>query len=140
MARYSFTFIIVVLMLCFGIFFGIEMATKGMERIQGPTAGYPVQGGLPQQTPPPHSSTAAATGGKTENAVTAPPNGSSAASGTAASPTGNATAEPPLPVQPPPLTVDSGMNKVGNEIGDMLQSAAHGTIRAIVSMLDSIVN
>lgn len=147
MPRYSVTFIVVVLMLCFGIFFGIEIATRGMANIQGPATGYAVQGqngGITQLPPQP------AGGGQTANAGAVRPNGANANAGAANNPAAGSAAAPQAaaPVRPQPqpkpqpqqITEDSGVNRVGNQIGDMLQSAAHGTIRAIVSVLDSIVN
>lgn len=145
MPRYSVTFFVVILMLCFGIFFGIELATRGMANIQGPAPGYAQQGqgGLVAQ-----QGQTSASGGQTANAGAAQPSGTSAGAGGKAMPqAGNAagsqaTAPParPQPPQPQPIAADSGINRVGNQIGDMLQSAAHGTIRTIVSLLDSIVN
>ncbi|GAA3403570.1 hypothetical protein ACFFNY_07015 [Paenibacillus hodogayensis] len=149
MNRHSVTFIVIVLMLCFGVFFGIELATRGMERIQGPVGGYPAQGGTGAIQP-----SAPASGGVQPGAAggTGGANGQPYRSGvqagadkgmggTASAGKGDApVAAQPQPPKPQPLAVDSGMNRVGNQIGDMLQTAAHGTIRAIVSLLDSIVN
>jgi hypothetical protein len=146
MPRYSVTFIVVILMLCFGIFFGIEIATRGMTNIQGAAAGYAGQGqtgGALQQQPQP-----AAGGGPAANAGAVRPNGTNA--GAASNPAAGSAvaAQTAAPVRPQPqpqpqpqqITEDSGINRVGNQIGDMLQAAAHGTIRAIVSVFDSIVN
>lgn len=124
MARYSVTFVCIVLMLGFGIFFGIELATRGIERIQGPINGY----AQVQQQPAPANPGAAPQAG----AAAGTP-GQNASSVPAAAPV------KPKP-QPQPPTGDSGINRAGNQIGDMLQSAAHGTIRTIVSLFDSIVN
>lgn len=146
MPRYSVTLIVVILMLCFGIFFGIELATRGMANIQGPT-GYAQQGqGGPvvQQ-----QGQASANGGQAANAGAAQSSGTAVGTGTGGKATpqaGNstaaqATAAPARPQpQPQPIAADSGINRVGNQIGDMLQSVAHGTIRTIVTLLDSIVN
>ncbi|TMV45675.1 hypothetical protein FE783_28755 [Paenibacillus mesophilus] len=146
MPRYSVTFIVVVLMLCFGIFFGIEIATRGMANIQGPAAGYAVQGQNGGGSQPPTQPAAGV--GQNANAGAVRPNGTNANAGTAPNPAaGSGVAQQSAaPVRPQPkpqpqqITEDSGVNRVGNQIGDMLQSAAHGTIRAIVSVLDSIVN
>ncbi|MEF3304515.1 hypothetical protein [Paenibacillus sp. GYB003] len=135
MARHSVTLIAVILMLCFGIFFGIELATKGMERIQGSAAGYapqgqPAAGGVPYAN--------AAAGQQSRGAAT----GELPANADKSSPSPQAGAQAPAAAkpQPQPIVADSGMNRVGNQIGDMLQTVAHGTIRTIVSLLDSIVN
>ncbi|MDF2721378.1 MAG: hypothetical protein K0Q59_1053, partial [Paenibacillus sp.] len=125
MARYSIMFVSIILMLVFGIFFGIELATRGIEQIQGPVIGTVQQ---PSHTP------------SASNASTTP-----AASSQEPKSSSQSAAEQPKPLpqpkpQPQPLSGDSGINRAGNEIGDMLQSAAHGTIRTIVSLLDSIVN
>lgn len=143
MPRYSATFIVIIIMLCFGIFFGIELATRGMANIQGPSSGY---------TPPPEptgaksgSPSAPLSGGGEEAAtktiVPPPATTGGKAGGGAPSPAGSATGEtaPAAQPRPQPIVVDSGINRVGNQIGDMLQTVAHGTIRTIVSLLDSLV-
>ncbi|MFC3767760.1 hypothetical protein [Paenibacillus sp. GCM10012303] len=127
MSRYSGMFVCIVLMMCFGIFFGIELATKGMERIHGPAPASVQPGAAVQPQPVTQAPPPAAGNGQTP--VSAKGQGGENA----------ATAAQPKP-QPQPLTTDSGVNRVGNQIGDMLQSVAHGTIRTVVSLLDSIVN
>jgi hypothetical protein len=144
MARHSVTFIAIILMLCFGIFFGIELATKGMEQIQGPIVqGQTPAGGVAY----PYAGAGVQQPGGTGTGTGAPPVKGQASVPAAGTPTGGAgqTAAPasvPIPAkpQPQPITADSGINRVGNQIGDMLQAAAHGTIRTIVSLLDSVVN
>ncbi|WP_158289626.1 DUF3679 domain-containing protein [Paenibacillus flagellatus] len=143
MSRYSVTLIAVVVMLVFGVFFGIELATRGMERVQGPIGGYAPQGTASQQTPPGQAAQGGqtASGGVKAQGV-AQPAGSQGGGQTATQPQPQTTAPQPQPVkpQPQPIAADSGINRVGNQIGDMLQTVAHGTIRTVVSLLDSIVN
>lgn len=127
MSRFSGMFVCVVLMMCFGIFFGIELATKGMERIHGP-APASVQPGVAVQPQP-------------VTQAPQPAAGNGQAAGSAKGQGGENATQPVQPKpQPQPITADSGINRVGNQIGDMLQSVAHGTIRTVVSLLDSIVN
>lgn len=132
MARNGVTAIVVVLMMAFGMFFGIELATRGMERIQGPV-NAPVS--------PPSAQVQAYAG------QSAPASGGAAAQKSQGA--NAAPAQQPQPVQSPapkpkpqpqPITADSGINKVGNQIGDLLQTVAHGTIRTVVSLLDGLVN
>lgn len=129
MSRYSGMFVCVVLMMCFGIFFGIELATKGMERIHGPAPAYVQQGGVVQQPQGAAAPQSASGNGQASGSVKGQGGDS-----------GGSAAQPKPQPQPQPITADSGINRVGNQIGDMLQSAAHGTIRTVVSLLDSIVN
>ncbi|RKN78990.1 hypothetical protein [Paenibacillus ginsengarvi] len=142
MARHSVTFIAIILMLCFGIFFGIELATKGMEQIQGPIVqGQTPAGGVAY----PYAGAGVQQPGGTGAGTGAPAVIGQASVPTAGTPTGGAgqtaaSASVPVKPQPQPITADSGINRVGNQIGDMLQAAAHGTIRTIVSLLDSVVN
>ena len=136
MTRHSMTLIGIVLLMCFGIFFGIEMATRGISRIQGPVSGpWPYgysygnqpayNGGLAVQP--------AQSGGTADDGQ---PTGGANAAGPA-----SASAKEPAPVKPvpQPIAEETGINKLGNKIGDLLQSAAKGTIRTVVSVLDQVV-
>jgi len=63
-SRFSRQVLIMVLLIVFSIFFGVDLATRGVERIHGPAAGTAVQQGLPgsdaralrQEAPKPKSS------------------------------------------------------------------------------------
>lgn len=152
MSRYTVTLVGLLLMTSFGIFFGIEIATRGMERIQGPipATDYRIESGAPA------SNTAAvgpgrnATGTVRQPAATAAPQtqpGTSSTSGTKGLVSGTApqagaghTPLPPIGANAPSGPADSNVNRLGNGIGNMLQGAAHQTIRVVVGIFDGLVN
>jgi cytoskeletal protein RodZ len=141
MRRHSFTGLAIVLVLGFGIFFGVELATRGMEQIQGP-----ISTNGPQSTVQTPASTQQNGTGSARTETPAQTQTSPAGSGAGgqsdatgkASPAGEQPKPRPKP-QIQPGAADSGINRVGNGIGDMLQTVAHGTIRTVVSLLDSFV-
>lgn len=153
--RSSFTLLAVVLMLGFGIFFGVEVATRGMERIQGPierpavttgisygAVGTPGAAGTAQVQGGRQSGGAAGLGGTAQASGERPP--ASAVSreplqgqgGAAAASNGGAAAG----LEPGPvLHGDSGVNRLGNRIGDLLQVTARQTIATVVGIFDGII-
>lgn len=131
MGKRAVSSLLVILMLGFGIFFGIELATRGMAHIQGGTPELKLR-----------EQPAAETGSKDQGpklppAPTKPTPAESSVQPSEDSESGKASAARP---ERPPLSEDSGVNRFGNQIGDLLQTAAHGTMRTIVSVLDSFVN
>lgn len=48
MLRFSATFLVMILLLAFGILFGVDIATNGIEQVHGPVSG---NGGEPQAIP-----------------------------------------------------------------------------------------
>lgn len=156
MTRYSLTLLGLVLMAGFGIFFGIEIATRGMERIQGPipAADYrqpAADNGAPASNSASVSGRNAYTASSARQPAptTAPQaqNGTSSAAGTKGTP-GTAAAQansghtplPPIGSGIPAPPVDSNVNRLGNGIGNLLQGVAHQTIRAVVGVFDGLVN
>jgi hypothetical protein len=136
MTRHSITLLGIVLLVCFGIFFGIEMATRGITRIQGPVSGpWPYGDGYGNQTAynggmavqPVQSGSAAVDGQRT---------GGASAAGSASESANEPAAVKPVPQ---PIAEETGINRLGNKIGDLLQSAAKGTIRTVVNVLDHVV-
>ncbi|MFK7693516.1 hypothetical protein [Paenibacillus sp. HJGM_3] len=169
MSRYTLTLLGLVLMTGFGIFFGVEIATRGMERIQGPV--YPADAGLPAvesaapgrgntaqaagtvqtgaqngATRPQTGGTAPATGGKTGTNGPVPQAGAGTGAGAVSGAgTGAGTGagngqHAPTGAGLPAGSADSGVNKLGNGIGDLLQGMAHSAIRAVVGLFDGLVN
>lgn len=165
MSRYTLTLLGLVLMTGFGIFFGVEIATRGMERIQGPV--YPADAGLPAvesaaprggntaqaggtvqtgaqtgATRPQTGGTATATGGKTgaNGPVPQAGAGTGAGGGTGAGTGASNGQHTPTGAGLPVGSADSGVNKLGNGIGDLLQGMAHSAIRAVVGLFDGLVN
>jgi hypothetical protein len=116
--------VLFILLVVFCIFFGVDIANRGMERIQGqalPAAGGAQQAAdirpapQPQPTPQPQHPAVKAPGPSALAAKSPPP------------------AEPVLTGQ------DEALNYVGNKIGDLLQIAAHHAIRAVVSLFSALI-
>jgi hypothetical protein len=111
--------VLFVLLVGFCILFGVDIANRGMERIQGPTlpagAFGPANTAAAQQAPP----------------VKAP------AAGTASSAAARSSAPKPEPVR---AQEDEALNFIGNKTGDLLQIAAHHAIRLVVSLFGSIID
>lgn len=128
MRRFYTRMLMFLLLVGFCIFFGVDLANRGMERIQGPlppaSASGTVKTGAPVQPVP-----APATSSARQAAASVP------ASATAA-----AGAQPAAP-KPEPVRAkeDEALNFIGNKLGDLLQIAAHHTIRLVVSLFGSIV-
>lgn len=58
MLRFSATFLVMILLLAFGILFGVDIATNGIEQVHGPVSGagrdhLQAASPVPQMTPPP---------------------------------------------------------------------------------------
>ncbi|KIL37917.1 hypothetical protein SD70_29845 [Gordoniibacillus kamchatkensis] len=115
-----------VLLVGFCIFFGVDIANRGMERIQGPQ-------------PPAGPSGAVRTAVPVQPVRAGPAPASRAAAATPALAPG--TAAPPAPPKPDPVRADrdEALNYVGNKVGDLLQIAAHHTIRLVVSFFSSLI-
>ncbi|WP_127579781.1 hypothetical protein [Paenibacillus koleovorans] len=132
MSRYTMTLLGLLFMAAFGIFFGVEIASRGMERIQGP---FPAHG----YTQPPVPTTV-----PTQTSVRTPPPSTAPGAGIGKGQGGGAPTVTPLPPigagGPAVGAGDSGINKLGNGIGDLLSGMAQGTIRTVVGIFDGIVN
>jgi hypothetical protein len=158
MSRYSLTLLGLVLMTGFGIFFGIEIATRGMERIQGPIPAADYLQAAADSGNGARGSNSAAGSGRNMNPAsptrqpaptTAPQTqtGASSAAGTKGT-TGNSSTQanagrtplPPIGAGVPAAPIDSNVNRLGNGIGKLLQGMAHQTIRVVVGLFDRLVN
>ena len=125
MKKFYVRLLIIVLGIGFCIFFGVDMATRGVERIQGPVAAdttlaKPWQPASKQQetklstpTPKPLASAAAKEQEKAKEQV-----------------------EPPEPRTE--ISKASGINRLGNKIGELLQIIAYHGIKWFVALFDTI--
>lgn len=111
MRKFYLRMVLFVLGVCFCIFFGVDLASRGMERIEAPAAA--ATAAAPRAAAPAPHSTATVKAAASEQAV-----------------------KPPAP-EPKRVAQDSDMNYVGNRLGDLLQIAAHHTIRLVVSLFEA---
>ncbi|CRF28837.1 Uncharacterised protein [Mycobacterium tuberculosis] len=109
------------LAMAFCIFFGVSLATQGTERIHGPLAQTQADA-----APAPRAYSSAPAGKPAAESGSA----SAAQSAPAAKPKAAPSAEP---------TADTGINRVGNKAGELLQIAAHHGIRAFVSLFEALL-
>ncbi|PUA36013.1 hypothetical protein C8Z91_26515 [Paenibacillus elgii] len=115
------------LAMAFCIFFGVTLATQGTERIHGPLT-------KPQ---------AGAAEAKQHAYTSAPAGKPGAASPAGAGPVpkphvqrpAEAKAKPAMPEDP---AANTGINRVGNKTGELLQIAAYHGIRFVVSIFEAI--
>ncbi len=143
MSRYTLTLLGLLLMAGFGMFFGIEIATRGMEQIQGPLTNDPRQQGID-----PVSSNYSSGTLPNRNLVNPTPKPTpltsnrvqSATTGANGMITSPAPTSAPIGSGLPAGSGDSSVNRVGNGIGDLLQGAAHQTIRTVVGVFDGLIN
>jgi hypothetical protein len=118
MARFYMKMIWFGLMLIFCVFFGVSLATTGIERIQGPLSHNP----SPVGTVKPATA-----------AVVTPRSDSS-----------NSKEQQemrPIPVKgkTPAEVEQHSLNFVGNKLGDLLQIVSHHGIKWFVSLFDSVL-
>jgi hypothetical protein len=122
MARFYVKILLFGLLVCFCIFFGVDLASRGVERIQGPVsdiAAAPARAASASAVPKPlPAGTVVIDAGDTRS---------------------TAQTARPAPSAPAPATSDSSLNFVGNKLGDLLQIAAHHGIRWFVSLFQAIV-
>lgn len=121
MRKFYIKMILFVLGVCFCIFFGVDLASRGMQRIEAPASGSTASAAAPANTAtavqPPRASQPGPV--KTAAARQAP--------------------QPPAP-EPVHVTKDNDMNYIGNKIGNLLQIAAHYGIRLVVSLFEAIAH
>jgi hypothetical protein len=113
MRNFYLKMVLFVLGVIFCIFFGVDLASRGMERIEAPAAAATA-------TVPPAAAASAAQTDKTVKAAIPAQ-----------------TAKPPAP-EPQRVAEDNDLNYVGNKLGDLLQIAAHHTIRFVVSLFETL--
>ncbi|CAG7634712.1 hypothetical protein ACFQI7_06205 [Paenibacillus allorhizosphaerae] len=106
----------VALAMAFCLFFGVTLAAQGTERVGGPL--------VRKEEPAKSRSYSAAPAGASTAAVPVKPKA------------------PAKPAKPEPAAVpggDTGINRVGNKAGDLLQIAAYHSIRFIVALFEAIL-
>lgn len=118
-----------VLGLSFCVFFGIDLATKGTERIQGPVVTAAAAGNS--------SAKPAAAQEQAKTYSAAPASGAKAAAATkagAAKP--NPAAKAPVRKE---IETDTGVNRIGNKAGQFLQITANHGIRLFIKLFESLL-
>jgi hypothetical protein len=118
MARFYMKMIWFGLMLIFCVFFGVSLATTGIERIQGPLS---------------LSASPVATVKPAAVAKVSPPSDSSSSK--------KQEVIRPIPVKgkTPAEVEQHSLNFVGNKLGDLLQIVSHHGIKWFVSLFDSVL-
>ncbi|GAA4858554.1 hypothetical protein GCM10023310_42190 [Paenibacillus vulneris] len=116
--------LIIVLGIGFCIFFGVDMATRGVERIQGPISS---DAAIVKPWQP---------GGKTQEQK---PNATGSKSADTSSPKEEKAKEQVEPAEPKTeISKATGINRLGNKIGELLQIIAFHGIRWFVALFDTI--
>ncbi|MBU7319824.1 hypothetical protein [Paenibacillus oleatilyticus] len=118
------------LAMAFCIFFGVALATQGTERIHGPLTKPQAGAGEAKQ----HAYTAAPAG-KSGAASPAGANAAGPVPKPHAQRPAEAKAKPAMPEDP---AANTGINRVGNKTGELLQIAAYHGIRFVVSIFEAI--
>lgn len=118
--------LLIILGIGFSIFFGVDLATRGVERVQGPVQA-PVEKGTAKVwlTDKQHDN---------KTAAEAKPSPKPAARESKAK-TEQKEEQPDPKAE---LTEDSGINRLGNKIGQLLQIIAHHGIKWFVALFDLI--
>ncbi|WP_028549194.1 hypothetical protein [Paenibacillus sp. UNC451MF] len=124
MKKFYIRLLIVILCIGFCIFFGVDLATRGVERIQGPMASdaaivRPWQPAVKQQ-----------------DTKTNVPTPKPTAPSTMKEEKAKEQVEPPEPKAE--ISKASGINRLGNKIGELLQILAFHTIKLFVALFDTI--
>jgi len=159
--------LLVLFLMAFAVFFGLDLATRGMERVQGPAAdaGKPAAVAHQPETkaaPGAKAGTTAAAGGSTSGtkgtaaASSAPTSASASAAGTSAAGTksaatgktsasattakADASGQSAASSNEPKFEMKkSFMNQLSNRIGDALRRAARAIIGLVVSVFGSLI-
>ncbi|AHD06360.1 hypothetical protein ERICIV_03132 [Paenibacillus larvae subsp. larvae] len=134
------------LILCFCIFLGIELATKGMNEIQGPSVradkrtDNTVKSAPPEVEGKPRMTEEEIREDERKKVLRALLDGQFDQKGTPRKEAGKDKETPAGSKASPPLEgkKTGGMNQVGNHIGDMLKNVAQKGISSVVSLFDSI--
>lgn len=136
-------------LLAFAVFFGLDLATQGMERVQGPADQVGKPAAVAHQPEAKPAGTAAGTktasaqaaaGGPAASGAAKATTAPSAAPKTAATAQQAAKAQAAAPAGPPKIEVkESFLNHLSNRIGDALHHGARALIGAVVSVFDALV-
>jgi predicted RecB family endonuclease len=130
MGKFYLKMLIIVLGVGFCIFFGVDLATRGVERIQGPLVRDANQGG---------TAIVSQTDNRQEgkNGIKAPPKNLSKAEQDAA----KGVKEQKEVKEPEPrveIIDSSGVSRIGNKVGELLQIMAHYGIRGMVALFEAV--
>ncbi|MEI7027408.1 hypothetical protein [Paenibacillus sp. y28] len=133
MSRFYWRFAGAVLLLAFGIAFGVELASRGTERIHGPLpAAAGSTGALDARS-----------GGAQAAAVRTAAGEQAGAGRTKAAEQGKAKAadskSDAASSARPRVTEDPLINRITNKIGELLQMAAYHGVRLVVSWLEGLL-
>lgn len=114
----------IALTMAFCLFFGVSLATQGTERIHGPLTKQPGE--------------ASAAGVRAPSAASADAKKQVQPPSAKAEPVKKAPGKPVFkPPQEP--AADTGINRLGNKAGELLQIIAYHGIRAIVSLFETLL-
>jgi hypothetical protein len=109
---------VISLVAAFCIFFGVDLATKGVERVHGPGISAVKSDAWAHQAPvKPESKQASVSSGQLPAPIS--------------------KAKPDEPERSP-VTGDTGINRISNKAGEFLHIMAYHGIKFFVSMLDAI--
>jgi hypothetical protein len=142
---------VLVLLVLFSIFFGISLASKGMERVHGPIPSGKSEASIKSQASAKPLSAKAGTPAADEGKTKATSLGGQPAS------TGNKTnaqatsktTKPELAGQKSAagqaaieasLANDGFMNNLGNKLGSLIQIVAHHSIQSVIWIFDQITH
>ncbi|WP_159883780.1 hypothetical protein [Paenibacillus puerhi] len=122
----------VALGMAFCLFFGVSLATQGTERIHGPLTA----GGTGAPAGPARAYSAEPAGAKKVSGTEAKTAGvkSSAKEKEAPGATGK-----PVPRRPEEPAAETGINRVGNKAGELLQILSYHAIRGVVSLFETLL-
>lgn len=111
---------ILMLLVLFSIFFGVSLASKGMERVHGPLPLGKSEASIkPQGSVQPLKVNAVNKNTKPELTKQK-----------------NAAGQAPIETN----TKDSFMNNLGNKLGSLIQIVAHHSIQGVISIFDSMLS
>jgi len=130
---------IVALGMAFCLFFGVSLATQGTERIHGPlTAGAAGVSAGQDRTPSGESAGAKKSSGTEAKSAIAQAEGKEAAAKQQVKPA-SSSASKPAPKRPEEPATETGINRVGNKTGELLQIVAYHGIRGVVSLFERLL-
>lgn len=126
MSKFTRQLLIMGLLVIVSVFFGMELASKGINRIQGPmSSGAPTVSQTPTQR-------------QMNSQVEVPSPAPATASSTA--PARGLQEDAPAFGQSSAVTKDSLINRVGNKTGELLQIVAYHGIKKVVSLFNVWIN
>jgi hypothetical protein len=137
MGKFYLKLFVIALGVAFCVFFGVDLATKGMDRIQGP-GSPPVKQMAAASSGTAKPVAAAADNGKSGTAKTADPKQSAGAASQPSKQSAAVKSKQTGTADKAPVTEDAGINRVSNKAGELLQIMTYHSIRFFIGMLDAI--